>query len=113
MPNRFTQVPDRPVPPLPGWVRPVVPLADLFMLLMVSRPRSGSLRRTWVTPATLAMCGGVAAGGAVVGAVLTAIGGSRGERLASCGGVALLLVAVGAAAVAVVGAAQRVSAGSG
>ena len=53
MPNRFTRVPDRPVPPLPWLGRMVLPLADLFMILMASRPRSGSLRTTWVTPATI------------------------------------------------------------
>jgi hypothetical protein len=82
-------------------------VADLFMLLMVSRPRSGSLRETWVTPATLQMCialvmtclicGGLAASGVV-----------RGNGV-GMGLVAALVVvlALGAGAVALVGMAQR------
>lgn len=106
MANRLTRVPDRPVPPLARWVRPAIPAADLFMLVMISRPRSGSLSRTWVTPATLQMCvavvvtcllcGGLAASRAVQGNGL-AIGLSAG----------LLLLATGAGAVAAVGTAQR------
>jgi hypothetical protein len=52
MANRLTQIPARPVPQLPGAVRVLIPLADLFMIAMVSRPSTGSLRNTWVTPAT-------------------------------------------------------------
>ena len=104
MANRLTRVPDRPVPSLPGWVRWAVPLADLFMLLMLSRPQSGSLSRTWVTPATLqmsialvALCllgGGLAASGVVRGNVAIGLGVG-------------LLLAVGAGAVVLVGVAQR------
>ena len=53
MPNRFTRVPERGVPELPAAARALLPVADLFMVLMVSRPPSGTLRDTWVTPATL------------------------------------------------------------
>jgi hypothetical protein len=42
----------------------LVPFADLFMIAMVSRPATGSLRTTWVTPATRWLC---------VGAVLVAL----------------------------------------
>jgi hypothetical protein len=52
MANRLTQIPAWPVPHLPGPVRVLIPLADLFMIAMVSRPSTGSLRNTWVTPAT-------------------------------------------------------------
>jgi hypothetical protein len=52
MANRFTQTPAQPVPQLPGLVRLLIPLADLFMIAMISRPSTGSLRNTWVTPAT-------------------------------------------------------------
>lgn len=52
MPNRLTRTPSGPVPRPPGPVRLLVPLADLFMIAMVSRPATGSLSTTWVTPAT-------------------------------------------------------------
>lgn len=54
MPNRLTRVPDGSPPALPGGpaARAVVAMADAFMVAMVSRPATGSLRNTWVTPAT-------------------------------------------------------------
>lgn len=108
MANRLTRVPDRPVPSLPGWVRVAVPPADLFMLVLASRPRSGSLSRTWVTPATLQMCLAVVAtcvlcAGLGVSAVV------RGDRVAIGLGAGLLLVGAGAGAVALVGIAQRLA----
>jgi hypothetical protein len=82
-------------------------VADLFMLLMVSRPRSGSLRETWVTPATLQMCIALVMTCVVCGG-LAAAGVVRGNGVA-IGLVAALVVllALGAAAVALVGMAQR------
>jgi hypothetical protein len=106
MANRLTRVPDRPVPPLPRWVRLAVPTADLFMLLMVSRPRSGSLSRTWVTPATLQMCIAVVVACLLCGGLAASRVG-QGNRVAIGLGAGLLLLAVGAGAVAVVGVAQR------
>lgn len=106
MANRLTRVPDRPVPALPGWVRPAVPLADVFMLLMLSRPRSGSLSRTWVTPATLQMCLAVVAL-AILGGVLVSAGMLRGTGATVALGAGLLLLTIGAGAVALVGLAQR------
>ena len=106
MANRLTRVPDRPVPSLPHWVRPAVPVADLFMLAMVSRPRSGSLSKTWVTPATLQMCLAVV----VISLFCAALGvlGLVGRTNAAIGlGAGLLLLATGAGAVALVGIAQR------
>jgi hypothetical protein len=100
--NRFTRIPDRPAPELPGAVDALVPVADLFMLLMVSRPATGSLRRTWVTPATLYLCVATL----VLGVVL-AVRLLGGGAVAQIGGVALLLIAAGAGAVAAVGLAQR------
>jgi hypothetical protein len=104
MPNRFTRVPERPVPPLPALGRALLPLADAFMLLMLSRPASGSLRVTWVTPATLWMCAGVAVVGVPIGVVALA-DGHTWVRVAA--GVVLIACAVGGAAVAAVGALQR------
>jgi hypothetical protein len=106
MANRLTRVPDRPVPSLPRWVRPAIPLADLFMLAMVSRPQSGSLSRTWVTPATLQMCIGVVMA-CLLGGGLAASTAIQGSRLAMGLSAGLLLLAMGAGAVALVGLAQR------
>jgi hypothetical protein len=52
MPNGLTRVPESPPPPLDSltWI---VRVADLAMRLFYSTPRSGTLRTTWVTPATL------------------------------------------------------------
>jgi hypothetical protein len=105
--NRLTRVPEGPVPPLPALVRWLIPPADLFMLAMVSRPATGSLRTTWVTPATLQL-------GVAVGIASLALAGLLLYRaftgsgpLAVAGGVLLLGLGVGAGSVAIVGAAQR------
>ncbi|HEY8761427.1 MAG TPA: hypothetical protein VIP52_11015 [Candidatus Dormibacteraeota bacterium] len=111
MSNRFTRVPEGPVPPLPRLLQVFIPPADLFMLAMVSRPATGSLRTTWVTPATLQL--GLAVG--VVGLALAFFALYRGLGgagvLAVAGGVLLLLLGIGAGSVAIVGAAQRRAAG--
>ncbi|HEY2703297.1 MAG TPA: hypothetical protein VGL20_06375 [Candidatus Dormibacteraeota bacterium] len=106
MANRLTRVPDRPVPALPRWAAPAVPVADLFMLAMASRPSSGSLRRTWVTPATLRMCIAVVVT-CVLGGGLAASRAVQVSAAAVALDAGLLLLALGAGAVAVVGLAQR------
>jgi hypothetical protein len=105
--NRFTRVPERPVPPLPALVRLLIPPADLFMLAMISRPATGSLRTTWVTPASLQL-------GLVVGVVSLALaffvlyrGFSGSGPLVVAGGLLLVGLGIGAGSVAIVGAAQR------
>jgi len=103
--NRFTRVPDRPVPPLPAAVDALVPVADLFMLVMISRPATGSLRRTWVTPATLYLSVGMLVLGLALAVRL--LGGGTAARI---GGALLVLLAAGGGAVAAVGLAQRRSA---
>jgi hypothetical protein len=104
MPNRFTAVPSRPVPALPAAGRLLLPLADAFMLVMLSRPATGSLLVTWVTPATLWMCAALALVGAAGGAFAIVAGGSVGWVVA---GAVLIVLAAGGAAVATVGALQR------
>jgi hypothetical protein len=81
-----------------------VPLADGFMLLMLSRPQTGSLRNTWVTPSTLWMCAALAVVGAATGVPAIIAGTGAGWLLA---GVVAIVLAAGGAAVAIVGAAQR------
>lgn len=105
MPNRLTRVPVGPVPPPRGLVRLVIPLADLFMLGMISRPPSGSLATTWVTPATLQLCVALTVLGIPIAIALAVLGGLAGLL----GGLVLLLLALGSAAVAVVGIGQRLA----
>ena len=50
----WTRVP-KDAPRLDAWQLRLLPLADLFMGLMWSRPGGLSLRTTWVTPATLGL----------------------------------------------------------
>jgi hypothetical protein len=104
MPNRFTSVPPHPVPALPAAGRLLLPLADAFMLVMLSRPATGSLRVTWVTPATLWMCTALAVVGASGGALAIVAGGGIAWAVA---GIVLIVLAAGGAAVAAVGAMQR------
>jgi hypothetical protein len=99
VPNRFTRVPERPVPRLPSLVLPVVVLADVFMAAMASRPATGSLRRTWVTPGTLELCIALTVVGLALGFFLF--------RLNAPLGLLVLVLTVGACSVAVVGLAQR------
>jgi hypothetical protein len=100
-------VPEGPVPPLPAPVRLLVPAADLFMLAMVSRPVTGSLRTTWVTPASLQLGLAVGALSLALAAVLLDRGFTGSVPLAIAGGLLLLGLGVGAGSVAVVGATQR------
>lgn len=104
VPNVFTRVPAEPVPRLPMWCTAVVPVADLFMTLIVSRPATGSLRNTWVTPATLVLS--VATGlTSIVCLALVLPGLSWGWRVAVT--FVLALFAVGSLCLAAVGLAQR------
>ena len=107
MPNVFTRVPERPVPPLAAWTRGILRVADLFMVAMWSRPPTGTLATSWVTPATLYMCATLAAVAAAlaVALLIAAIGGSGAIAVALS--VLLLLLAAGSGAVAAVGVAQR------
>lgn len=52
MPNRLTRVPESPPPPLNNFTW-LVRVADSAMKCFFSTPESGTLRTTWVTPATL------------------------------------------------------------
>jgi hypothetical protein len=105
MPNRLTRVPSRPVPALPAVGRLLLPVADAFMLLMLSRPATGSLRVTWVTPATRFMCAVLALAGVYGGVIAIAAGGVVWLIV----GVVALALAAGGAAVALVAAMQRLA----
>jgi len=107
MPNRFTEIPEGSPPPLPAAVRPLVPIADIFMVLMISRPATGSLSRTWVTPATYWMSAATAVAGALVGGLEISRGIGESGRGSLLAGFVLVVFALGGAAVAVIGGIQR------
>ena len=107
MPNRFTRVPTGPVPELNAAARLVMPVADLFMLAMWSRPATGSLRTTWVTPATLQLCCAVAILGAALGVAALWAAATTGPASLFIVAAVLLVIGAGSGAVAVVGIGQR------
>lgn len=104
MPNVFTRVPDRPVPALPGWAALPLRVADVFMVAMWSRPPTGTLASTWVTPGTLQLSAVLTPVNLALGVALLALGGSVLWVLV---GILLVVMAVGSGCVAVVGFAQR------
>lgn len=97
------------MPDLPAGARLALQAADLFMVLMVSRPATGSLRSTWVTPATLQLTIAVALVGLPLGAWLALSRVAGGPVLSVLLGIVVILLAAGALSVAIVGIAQRLS----
>jgi hypothetical protein len=82
----------------------VIAIADCFMVAMLSRPSKGSLRRTWVTPATLWLALATTLG-LIVGLWLDIVQLNGALRIMA--GIGLLCIAAGSAVVAAVGVAQR------
>jgi len=106
--NVFTRVPNTDPPRLAGIPVPIVWAADVFMVLMISRPRSGSIGRTWVTPSTMWLSAALAVIGTALGIVAIAMADAGGGwATARVVGPAILLWSAGAACVAIVGFAQR------
>jgi hypothetical protein len=107
MPNRFTRVPDSPAPPLGPLGSTVLPVADFFMLAMFSKPPSGTLRTTWVTPSTYWLTIGTCIGALMIAGLL--LSGVIGPitTISIVGVVICLFFAVGAGSVALVGGGQR------
>src|SRR5271166_6506431 len=108
MSNRLTHVPDGEPPNLPSVLQPVVFIADAFMFLMASRPRTGSLQHTWVTPATKWLCFVVAVGGVVSG-IWAISAGASGSVVWTLVGAAVFTVSIGCAAVWCVAVAQSLA----
>jgi hypothetical protein len=77
------------------------------MILMVSRPRSGSLRTTWVTPATIALCVVTAIAGILLEVVVLRVGTGDSSVPAMIGAALVAILVVGSACVAAIGIAQR------
>jgi hypothetical protein len=103
----WTRVPER-VPPIDKLQLRLLPLADLFMGLMWSRPAGLSLRSTWVTPATIGLGLGIVALAAPA-AVAALFYGVRSSQLLLLGlGAACGSFAIGAGTVSLYGIRQRV-----
>jgi len=102
----WTRVPKDP-PPLDAWQLRLLPLADLFMALMWSRPGGLSLRTTWVTPATLGLALAVILVVGLPGLGAIAYGAANRQLLVLLGGVVASALGIGAAAVALYGIRQR------
>ena len=102
----WTRVPTD-APPLDTWQLRLLPLADLFMGLMWSRPGGLSLRTTWVTPATLALAAAVVLFAGFGGLGGIAYGVANRQLLLVLGGLIAVALGIGAATVALYGIRQR------
>jgi hypothetical protein len=102
----WTRVP-KDAPPLDAWQLRLLPVADLFMALMWSRPGGLSLRTTWVTPATLGLALAVILVVGLPGLGAIAYGIANHQLLALVGGMVATALGIGAAAVALYGIRQR------
>lgn len=102
----WTRVPTY-APPLDAWQLRLLPLADLFMGLMWSRPGGLSLRTTWVTPATLGLALAVILVVGLPGLGAIAYGAANRQLLVLFGGLVASALGIGAAAVALYGIRQR------
>ncbi len=102
----WTRVP-KATPPLDAWQLRLLPMADLFMGLMWSRPGGLSLRTTWVTPATLGLAVAVILAVGLPGLGAIAYGIANRQVLVAFGGLVAVALGAGAAAVALYGVRQR------
>jgi uncharacterized integral membrane protein len=102
----WTRVPKDP-PPIDDWQLRLLPLADLFMGLMWSRPGGLSLRTTWVTPATLGLALAVILVVGLPGMAAIIYGVANRQPLVLVGGLVGTALGIGPAAVALYGIRQR------
>jgi len=102
----WTRVP-KETPPLDAWQLRLLPVADLFMGLMWSRPGGLSLRTTWVTPATLGLAVAVILAVGLPGLGAIGYGIANRQVLVTFGGLVAVALGAGAAAVALYGVRQR------
>ena len=94
-------------PPLDRLQLRLLPVADVFMGLMWSRPGGLSLRTTWVTPATIALAVAVVPLVGVAGVAALVYGLTSGRILFVIGGLIAITLTAGAATTAVYGVRQR------
>jgi hypothetical protein len=102
----WTRVP-KDAPPLDAVQLRLLPLADLFMGLMWSRPGGLSLRTTWVTPATLGLVVAVTLVVGLPGLGVVVYGIANRQLIAVAAGLVAAALGIGAAAVALYGIRQR------
>jgi hypothetical protein len=102
----WTRVP-KDAPPLDAVQLRLLPLADLFMGLMWSRPGGLSLRTTWVTPATLGLAVAVTLVVGLPGLGAVVYGIANRQLIAVAAGLVAAALGIGAAAVALYGIRQR------
>jgi hypothetical protein len=85
----------------------LLPIADLFMILMFSRPPGGSLRTARVTLVTIWLAAGVAAICTCLAAVALAIAVARHQPVFLMGGLLSAALAIGSGVLVVFGVRQR------
>lgn len=102
----WTRVPSGK-PPIDGVQRRLLPIADLVMGVLWSRPGGMSLRTTWVTPATILLGVPIAAAAAIASVAAIWRGLASGQALLTIGGVLLGVVAASIGCVALYGIRQR------
>ena len=102
----WTRVP-KEAPPLDGLQLRLLPAADLFMALMLSRPGGLSLRTTWVTPATIGLAVAAFVLIGLPGGAALVLGLMHPNLLLVGAGLLGVMVAAGAGAVAIYGIRQR------
>lgn len=102
----WTRVPGE-TPPVDRRQLRLLPAADFFMALMLSRPGGLSLRTTWVTPATIALAIAAVALVGLPGGAAFALGVMGHNVLLIGGGLLGVMLATGAGAVALYGIRQR------
>jgi hypothetical protein len=102
----WTRVP-KDVPPLDALQLRLLPLADLFMGMMWSRPGGLSLRTTWVTPATLGLALAVILVVGLPGLGAIVYGIANRQVLLVVGGLIAAALGIGAGALALYGIRQR------
>jgi len=95
------------LPPLDGIQVRLLPVADLFMGVMWSRPGGLSLRTTWVTPATLWLSSGVVVLVGLPGLGVIAYGIGTAQVVMLFAGLVAAALGTGAGAVATYGIRQR------
>jgi hypothetical protein len=94
---------DEGLPPLSPVQRALLPVADAFMVAMLSRPPSGTLRTTRVTTVSIALAGI----GFVVFGVLGVVLAANGGLIRWVAAVLLELFALSSGALALYGGLQR------
>lgn len=107
MANLLTAVPADPPPAPRGAARRLLPVADLFMVVLLSRPPAGTLAATWVTRATLLLAAGCVVAPIVLVSALVAGLGRWPAALVALAVAGSAALAAGAVSVLTVGLDQR------